>query len=57
MGSHWGAFHMLPPRGIKNFADQKSSTLVSVFEIKKIFSSEDIKEKETQMGPHKGAFQ
>ena len=29
--------------------------LEGVFELKKLFSREDIKEKETQMGPHRGS--
>ena len=56
MRPHRRAFQQLPPQGIKKFPWQKKADFIPDFEIKKVFSGEDIKEKATQMGTHSGAF-
>ena len=44
-------------RGDTKFRTQQKADFISEFEIKKKLKEEDIKEKENQMGPHRGAFQ
>ena len=46
---------MIPPRGIKNFRGQKRTITIPKNEIKKLFLGEEIKQNETQMGPHMGS--
>ena len=46
---------MIPPRGIKKIWGQKRTITSSKNEIKKLFLGEEIKQKETQMGPHRGS--
>ena len=46
---------MIPPRGINKFRGQKKTITSSKNEIKKLFLGEEIKQKETQMGPHRGS--
>ena len=45
---------MIPPRGIKKYRGQKRAPTYRVFEIKKLFPSGTIKEKEIKLGPHTG---
>ena len=46
---------MIPPRGIKKIWGQKRTITSSKNKIKKLFLGEEIKQKETQMGPHRGS--
>ena len=55
MGPHRGSLRWIPPRGIKKFCGQKRTITSSKNEIKKLLHGEDIKHKETQMGPHRGS--
>ena len=50
-----GDHKIIPPRGIKNFSGQKRTITSSKNEIKNFFLGEEIKQKETQMGPHRGS--
>ena len=46
---------MIPPQKIKNSRGPKRTITSSKNEIKKLFLGEEIKQKETQMGPHRGS--
>ena len=52
-----GSITVAPATGDKKSRVIKKADFFSEFEIKKVFVGVDIKKKETQMGPHKGAFQ
>ena len=56
MGPHRGSLRLIPPRGIKIFRGQKRTITGAKNEIKKLLLGEDIKQKETQMGPHRGSL-
>ena len=47
--------HHHPSVKLKNFVNQKRSILEGVFEIKKLFLGGTIKEKEINLGPHRGS--
>ena len=55
MGPHKRSLRWIPPRGINNSGGQKRTITSSKFKSKKLFLGEEIKQKETQMGPHRGS--
>ena len=46
---------MIPPRGIQNLRGKKRTITNHKNKIKKLSLGEEIKQKETQMGPHRGS--
>ena len=55
MGPRKGSLRWIPPRGIQKFHGSKKDNYQLKIEIKKTFSREEIRQKETQMGPHRGS--
>ena len=56
MGPHRGALPLAPATGDKKLRAKKKVDFIREFEMQKMKIGEDIKNKETQMGPHRGAI-